>query len=162
MDTYPLPLVQDILASLVNGQSFSKLELAQAYQQLTLDEESCKYTTINTHKGLFQYTRLPFGVDKRALMIPEVEYLGHSISAEGGHPVKEKVHAVFEAPRPQNVSQLRSFIGMVNYYAKFLSNLAMLLRPLYNSLQTAKRRSTGAGFSKGQGTLIDCTSPHTL
>ena len=71
-------------------------------------------------------------------MIPEVEYLGHSISAEGVHPVKEKVRAVMEAPRPQNVSQLRSFLGMVNYYAKFLSNLATLLRPLYDLLQKAK------------------------
>ena len=36
--------------------------MLQAYQQLKLDEESKKFTTINTHKGLFQYNRLPFGV----------------------------------------------------------------------------------------------------
>ena len=36
--------------------------MSQAYQQILLEEESKKYTTINTHKGLFQYNRLPYGV----------------------------------------------------------------------------------------------------
>ena len=62
-DAYPLPRVEDILASLAGGKSFSKLDLAHAYQQLVLDEESKKYTTtINTDKGLYQYNRLTFGV----------------------------------------------------------------------------------------------------
>ena len=62
VDTYPLPLVQDLFASLANGKSFTKLDLAHAYQQLPLDKNSRPYTTINTHRGLFRYTRLPFGV----------------------------------------------------------------------------------------------------
>ena len=61
-DAYPLPRVEDILASLAGGKSFSKLDLAHAYQQLVWDEESKKYTTINTEKGLYHYNRLPFGV----------------------------------------------------------------------------------------------------
>ena len=51
VDTYPLPLVQDIFASLANGKTFTKLDLAHAYQQLILDADSRPYTTINTHKG---------------------------------------------------------------------------------------------------------------
>ena len=81
--------------------------------------------------------------EKCSLMIPEVEYLGHRISAKGIHPVPEKVSAVREAPRPKDVSQLRSFLGMVNYYGKFLPNLATLLRPLYDLLQSAKTWSWG-------------------
>ena len=61
-DTYPLPLIQDIFAPLANGKTFTKLDLAHAYQQLLLDSESRPYTTINTNRGLFRYTRLPFGV----------------------------------------------------------------------------------------------------
>ena len=61
VDTYPLPLIEDLLASLGGGKSFSKLDLAHAYQQIELEEESRKYVTVNTHKGLFQYNRLPFG-----------------------------------------------------------------------------------------------------
>lgn len=61
-DTYPLPRIEDLFASLVGGQAFSKLDLAHAYQQIELEEESKELLTINTHKGLFHYHRLPFGV----------------------------------------------------------------------------------------------------
>ena len=40
----------------------TKLDLSQAYQQLPLHSDSKKFTTINTHKGLFQYEHLPFGI----------------------------------------------------------------------------------------------------
>ena len=60
-DVYPLPKIEDLFANLANGESFSKLDLAHAYQQIHLDEDSKKYTTINTSRGPFQYNRLPFG-----------------------------------------------------------------------------------------------------
>ena len=61
-DSYPLPRVEDLFATLSGGESFTKLDLAHAYLQMHLDEDSKKLTTVNTHKGLFQYNRLPFGV----------------------------------------------------------------------------------------------------
>jgi hypothetical protein len=62
IDAYPLPRIEDLFSSLTGGKSFSKLDLAHAYMQIPLEEESKKYTTINTLKGLFQYYRLPFGI----------------------------------------------------------------------------------------------------
>jgi hypothetical protein len=56
-DTYPLPRIEDLFASLSGGKSFTKLDLAHAYQQIPLDEEAKEYTTINTHKGLYRYNR---------------------------------------------------------------------------------------------------------
>ena len=50
------------MVSLTGGKTFSKLDLSSAYQQMPLQEGSRKYTTINTHRGIYQYTRLPFGV----------------------------------------------------------------------------------------------------
>ena len=62
LNNYPTPTVEDLLATLGGGEKFTKLDMSQAYQQLQLDDESNRYTTINTHKGLFQYNRLPYGI----------------------------------------------------------------------------------------------------
>ena len=62
LDNYPIPKTEDLYATLAGGEDYSKLDLSQAYQQIELDEDSKRYTTINTHKGLFQYNRLPFGI----------------------------------------------------------------------------------------------------
>ena len=193
IDTYPLPRIDDLLALLGLGKSFTKLDLAHAYLQIPLDEESKQYAVINTQKGLYKYNRLPFGVSsapsifqrtmegilrgipkvcvyiddilvtgetdqehlstldkvltrlaeaglrlkqqKCHFLKPSVEYLGYNISAEGLRPTAEKVRAMAEAPTPQNVSQLRSFLGLVDYYSKFLPQLSSLLAPLYKLLQ---------------------------
>ena len=62
VDKYPLPKADDLFVSLSGGTKFSKLDLAHAYLQLCLDDKSKTLVTINTHRGLFQYNRLPFGV----------------------------------------------------------------------------------------------------
>ena len=59
----------------------------------------------------------------------------------GLQPTEEKVRAIKEAPPPSNVSQLRSFLGSVNYYSKFLPKLANTLAPLYSLLQKTKQWS---------------------
>ncbi|PIK36370.1 hypothetical protein BSL78_26804 [Apostichopus japonicus] len=61
LDQYPI-LRSRSFATLAGGKTFSKLDMSQAYQQLKLDEDSKQYVVINTHKGLFQYNRLPFGI----------------------------------------------------------------------------------------------------
>ena len=62
LDTYPLPKIEDLFTKLSGGKYFSKLDLSQAYLQLPLEDSSKEFVTINTHKGLFRYNRLPFGV----------------------------------------------------------------------------------------------------
>ncbi|XP_055355332.1 uncharacterized protein K02A2.6-like [Paramacrobiotus metropolitanus] len=59
---YPLPTPDELFAKLNGGCKFSTLDLAEAYAQIELDEESKQLVVINTHKGLFRYNRLPFGV----------------------------------------------------------------------------------------------------
>ena len=61
-DVYPLPRVDKLFATLAGGKTFTKLDLTHAYQQIPLEESSKQYVAINTHKGLYQYNRLPFGV----------------------------------------------------------------------------------------------------
>ena len=59
---YPVPVVSHLLASLVGGKTFAKIDLAQAYQQLTVDEATAEAQTIVTHRGAFKVKRLQFGI----------------------------------------------------------------------------------------------------
>ena len=64
---------------------------------------------------------------KWQFMKPVLECPGHRIDAEGFHPVGAKVKAIKEAPSPTNPTQLRSFLGMLNFYGKFMPDLATTL-----------------------------------
>ena len=74
-------------------------------------------------------------------MLPEVKYLGHRILAQGLQPLASKVGAITDAPTPTDVSQLKLFLGMLNYYGRFLPDLATLLAPLYELLQSTRQWS---------------------
>ena len=158
-----------------------------------LEEQSKQYLVINTHLGLFQYNRLPFGVaaapaifqrimdcllqgipgtvvylddilitgrsqeehlrnleavlsrlagarirlkrQKCSFLKKEIQYLGHRIDSKGIYPTDEKVQAVRAAPEPTDVGQLRAYLGLINYYGRFLPGLAKTLAPLYKLLR---------------------------
>lgn len=76
---------------------------------------------------------------KCAFMQDSVEYLGHKIDAEGLHALPQKQKAVKDAPTPTNVQQLRSFLGLVNYYGKFIANLSTIVHPLNELLQKDRK-----------------------
>ena len=73
--------------------------------------------------------------EKCAYLLPSAEYLGHTICAEGLRMADSKVEAIVNVPAPKNVAELCSFLGLVNYYSKFLPNLTTILSPLYALLQ---------------------------
>ena len=190
---YPIPLPEDVFVRLHGGKRFTKLDLKSAYQQLPLDPESQPFVTINTHRGLYRYKRLPFNIasspaifqrtidiilqglehvasiqddilitgkdddehvknvntvldclddyglrlqlSKCKFMQKSVTYMGCIISAEGISPTDEKVEAIKHLPRPENSTQLRAFLGMINYHGKFIRNLSSILQPLNQLLQ---------------------------
>ena len=73
--------------------------------------------------------------EKCSFLCESVTYLGHRIDANGLSPLPEKVAAVREAPVPKNVAELKSYLGLISYYSKFLSNLSTVLAPLYRLLR---------------------------
>ena len=69
---HPLPTSDELLQTLNGGEKFSKLDMSSAYQQVQLDESSREYLTINSHLGLFRYTRLAFGVSSATAIFQEL------------------------------------------------------------------------------------------
>ena len=62
-------------------------------------------------------------------------FLGHKVDVTGLHPVHEKVQAIQEAHTPSNVTELKAYLGLLNYYNKFLANLSTVLAPVHKLLQ---------------------------
>jgi len=68
-----------------------------------------------------------------------VTYLGHRIDKTGIHPTETHIQAIKEMPDPVNTKQLRSFLGYINYYQKFVPNLQCISSPLHKLLQKGVR-----------------------
>ncbi|XP_056128342.1 uncharacterized protein LOC130106298 [Rhinichthys klamathensis goyatoka] len=64
-----------------------------------------------------------------------VSFLGHHVTPQGAVPLPAKVEAVASFPRPRTVKSLQEFLGMVNFYNRFLPRAAQLMRPLYYALR---------------------------
>ena len=188
-----MPKLEDILANLGPCKYISKLDLKNAYLQLSVSEESQHYLVMNTHLGLYKFHRLPFGLssapgifqrfitellaniegvqvflddivivgdtqeehDRRLcevlnvlqkrnvklnkskcqIRVREVPYLGYILSGEGIRPDPKKIQSIMEAPIPNSVSALKSFLGLCTYYNRFVPNFSSILCPLYNLTQ---------------------------
>lgn len=185
---YPIPHPDHLFAKLNGGIVFTKIDLSDAYAQIEVEEESRQYLVVNTHRGLYRFNRLPFGLmsapgifqhimeqmmsgldfaapyfddilviskqgedhlehvkavfdrfrewnvriklEKCEFFKPEVRYLGKVVNENGTSPDPEKIAAIKSMPTPRNVSELRAFLGMINYYRHHIPNLQELRQPL--------------------------------
>lgn len=89
-----------------------------------------------------------------------VNYLGFEISAEGIRPTVEGIAAIMKAPKPHDLTSLRSFLGMLNFYGRFLPNLSAKLHPLYRLLEKENKwnwtKSCDECFTESKMMLRDC------
>ena len=186
---FPTKTIDDIIDKVSGARIFSKLDLAKAFHQLELAEESRPLTTIVTHQGLYRYRRLHMGIssaseiftetirailsrcngvlnmtddilifgatddehhnnlmsvlqtledngitlngDKCAFYQTEVTFFGLRFSKDGVSPTEDRCRALREATPPSNVKELRSLLGMVQYSARFINELAHITEPLW-------------------------------
>nr|KAG5689431.1 hypothetical protein BaRGS_012253 [Batillaria attramentaria] len=191
---HPMPLPEELMQKLGGGFGYTKIDLADAYNQIKLAPESQRRLALSTHRGVLLQQRLPFGIksapgyfqeimenltsdlpgvavfqddiltsgkdakdhlsnlerlltrlndkglrcrrEKCLFAQPSVEYLGHTLSAEGISK-GSKVEAVLKMPPPSDVSSLKSFLGSVQFYGKFIPNLATMAEPLYRLTKKA-------------------------
>ncbi|BHF85174.1 hypothetical protein SprV_1002833500 [Sparganum proliferum] len=89
LNPYPLPRIEDLYASLAGGHQFTTLDLKHAYNQVVLDTESRDATTINTHRSLFRYKRLPFGIHERRVQVGPHLLMLHLQLVSGEDPVHD-------------------------------------------------------------------------
>lgn len=80
-------------------------------------------------------TRLKFfnfraNPDKCEFFKPDIHYLGIIINKDGQRPDPEKTRAITEMPSPTNAAEVRSFLGAVGFYAKFIRNMSEIRAPL--------------------------------
>ena len=68
---------------------------------------------------------------KCPFMTPEVVYLGYMVDKKGISPCNEKILPMLNAPEPKTVTQLKSYLGMLNYYHRHLPDMATVLEPLH-------------------------------
>ena len=78
---------------------------------------------------------LQVNVEKCTWMAPSVTYLGYKVGKSGIEPTAEKTRAVREAPEPTDVTQLKSYLGLLLYYNRFLDAVATVAAPLYALLK---------------------------
>jgi hypothetical protein len=70
---------------------------------------------------------------------PSIEFLGHSISAAGSSPLPSRASAIADFPRPLNIRQLQAFLGLFNFYRKFIPAASRLILPLTRALRGSPR-----------------------
>ncbi|XP_072062290.1 uncharacterized protein [Arachis hypogaea] len=67
--------------------------------------------------------------------VTEIDYLGHTILGNGVHMEKDKVQAILDWQQPQNLKQLRGFLGLTGYYRRFIKGYASMAAPLTDLLK---------------------------
>ena len=81
--------------------------------------------------------------EKCAFASTSVTYLGHIIDRDGIHPTPDKVQAVQQAPTPQNITELKAFLGLLNYYGQNHAEFSLFHfvspSPLYNFFEQSTR-----------------------
>ncbi|XP_060130523.1 uncharacterized protein K02A2.6-like [Zootoca vivipara] len=82
----------------------------------------------------FKEVGLQLKKEKCSFGVPTVDFLGFKIDASGIHPTDAKIKAIIEAPRPQNKTELQSFLGLINFYHSFLPQKASVAEPLHRLL----------------------------
>ena len=92
------------------------------------------FTRLQEHGLKIHPTKCILGADS-------VDFLGHRVTADGITPLPQKVLAIREFPRPNTARKLKEFLGMVNYYHRFIPHAAEVLAPMNDLLKGRKAKS---------------------
>ena len=119
--------------------------------RLVLERLAANGLTINTGKCIFG--------------APSLDFLGHHVSSDGIRPLENNVQTIRSFPHPTSQRKLRQFIGLVNFYRRFIPQCAKIMQPLHLLLTHPKDKSslitwteeTTAAFNAIKSSLADAT-----
>ena len=96
--------------------------------------------TLATFFARLRLHKLKLSPNKSRIGAARVDFLGHVISADGVRPNDDRVAALTRMPMPTDIKQLRSLLGGLSYYSKFLPNTARYIRPITALLKNKNGR----------------------
>ncbi|GFV05471.1 transposon Tf2-11 polyprotein [Trichonephila clavipes] len=137
-DSYPMPYLNDFAHALHGKRIFSKIDIFKAFHQIPIAECDIPKTAVTTpwenaeeHRShlrtIFQRLSsygLKLNISKCVFGGTELIFLGHLITPDGIKPLPDKVQAVLDYKQPETVGSLRKFLGLLNFYRRFLPKAA--------------------------------------
>ncbi|GFU03879.1 transposon Tf2-9 polyprotein [Trichonephila clavipes] len=137
-DSYPMPYLNDFAHALHGKRIFSKIDIFKAFHQIPIAECDIPKTAVTTpwenaeeHRShlrtIFQRLSsygLKLNISKCVFGVTELIFLGHFITPDGIKPLPDKVQAVLDYKQPETVGSLRKFLGLLNFYRRFLPKAA--------------------------------------
>ncbi|GKB30089.1 putative reverse transcriptase domain-containing protein, partial [Tanacetum coccineum] len=143
---------------------FSKIDLRSGYHQLRVHEDDIPKNAFRTRYGHFEFTVMPFGLTNAPVCefwLKEVQFLGHVINGDGIHVDLSKIEAVKNWKAPRTLSEVRSFLGLVGYFRRFIENFSKIAKYLTILTQKCKTFDWGEEQELAFQTLKDklCNVP---
>ena len=120
---------------------------------------------LRTVLQLLQDNGLLVRPDKCVFGVTSVNFLGHCIDQEGFYPLEDKVKAVSDYPKPKTNKELQQYLGLINYYHRFVPKLTERLKPLYDSIAGKPKSLTWgpdqeSSFNDSKSALSSVTRLH--
>lgn len=117
------------------------------FDDIIIKVQTVEECIINTEETLGKLRKcgLKFKKSKCQLLGKRINYLGLEIDEFGVHTSENKIEAINKVPTPQKLKELQAFLGMINYYDRFIENRATKFQPLYNCLNKNKFEWKRAG-----------------
>lgn len=91
--------------------------------------------TLHNLLSILKKEGIKLNMKKCQFFTDSVQYLGHIFDQQGVHPNPEKVRAIINAPAHSDMKQLQSFLGLCNFYNRFIRSFSIVLNPLYKLLR---------------------------
>uniref|UniRef100_A0A2N9EXC6 Reverse transcriptase domain-containing protein n=1 Tax=Fagus sylvatica TaxID=28930 RepID=A0A2N9EXC6_FAGSY len=163
-DNFPLPHIDTLVDNTATNVVFSFMDGFSGYNQIKMAEEDKSKTAFVTHWGTFVYDVMPFGLknagatyqramtyancskrlkkyqlrlnpNKCAFGVTSGKLLGFIVSGRGIEIDPAKVQAIRSMPAPRTEKEIRSFLGRINYIARFIAQLTATCEPLFKLLR---------------------------